>query len=65
MMLWMTHKLKKHQGNFWLIKQQKIQIQEKLDFIISTAQIYFLDSLIQLFYLYTSKSWRGPFLQKG
>lgn len=64
MMLWITDKLKKNQGNFHLIKQQKIQIQGKLDFIISTAQNYFLESVIQLFYLYTSKSRTGPFLQK-
>lgn len=40
---------KSTRGNFLiehLIEQQKIQIQQKVDFIIFTAQNYFLESLI-------------------
>lgn len=52
-------------GTFTLLNSRKfkykVQIQGKLDFIISTAQNYFLESL---FYLYNSKPRTGPFLQK-
>lgn len=66
-MLWMNHGLKKAPGGtFTLLNSRKfkykVQIQEKLDFIISTAQNYFLESL---FYLYNSKPRTGPFFYKN